>query len=234
MIGRIRWDLDFDPWVRGQVPSNDNDKHVCSFVFNSGHPFLLKNKVSQPAQHIAHTCPTNLIKGIHIKTQVPERDIERQDLDTTTQGAMVPNADGTEINTWLYKPKTTTDAPAPTAVVPGKQDAWLFPMDHEFDQGVSTWSYAYEIVMAGEAYLHKREAPVWWDPSRDAYYTLENLEDLSTKFTSELPKWWITACGADNLPKISKITNHMQNWGHKCMNKLEIEMVCDGQGSRIL
>jgi hypothetical protein len=57
---------------------------------------------------------------------------------------MVENDSGTQINTWLSAPKTGTGA------VQGSFDAWLFPINHEFDQDTSSWTYAYYVVLAGE------------------------------------------------------------------------------------
>ena len=49
LIGRIRKDLEFEPWVRAQVPERNIDRFPCVFEYNGGHPFLTSHNVAQPA-----------------------------------------------------------------------------------------------------------------------------------------------------------------------------------------
>ena len=107
LIGRIRYDLDFQPWVIGQVPARHVDQHPCAFAYAYGHPFITSHNVEQPAMHIAHNCPTSLVKGIVFNTTVPSNDLERQDLDTSV-GPMEVVGDTTEVTSILVTPKMGT------------------------------------------------------------------------------------------------------------------------------
>jgi len=115
----------------------------------------------------------------------------------TTQAAIVQNEAGTQINSWLHAPKIGTGE------VTGSFDAWLFPVNDEFDVDFSSWSYSYHVLLKDEDLLSVREAPLWWDNERYSGFDEEELTDMSWgKSRAMLPSEMINSCGPSSLPLI--------------------------------
>ena len=154
LIGKVGYGLDFNPWVFDTTPVKVNkDQHVCGFTWQTGNPFADApglDHIEQEAIHIAHTCSDTFVKQIVFTSRFPAEPaiLEYHSDDTVRSVSEEDNGDGTKttvVVSTLTKPKLAVDNPE--SPVAQNDDAWLWPLDHDFNFN-DDFKYTYAITLA--------------------------------------------------------------------------------------